>query len=380
MKIMLFCYVEQWKVEISNWTNILACLPHEFVIVPFMKLAEVPKYSEVIHETKRLSDNVSFDPVYLRSTNSGFRNLLFPNIALADSLSIFNAISRSKPDIVVCFYISHAYPLAVFKKIFGFSLCVYALGSDMNLENSLLQNIVRRFVFANSKLIFSVSNQMKTKIEEVTDRRVIVIPSSVDLSFFRPLFSRADLRKKWGIKTRKVILTVCHLDKNKGVDVLMKAFRKINSTDVGLLIAGDGPERESLKQLADILGIGEQVKFLGFRNREELLELYNLADLFALASYSEGLPRVLIEAMGCGCIPLVTNVGDATAVVNSGLNGFVVNPGDPEEMGESIKYIFTLAERSLNIIRDSARCMVADDFDSEKVIKKLVESIVSIRS
>lgn len=92
--------------------------------------------------------------------------------------------------------------------------------------------------------------------------------------------------------------------------VVIKGFRTINHNDVDLLIVGDGEERKSLEKLSAFLGIKEKVKFIGFRNRKELLELYNIADLFVLASYSEGLPRALIEAMGCGCIPLVTNVGE----------------------------------------------------------------------
>lgn len=378
MKIMLFCYAQQMKVEISNWAVFLARLPHEFVVTPLVRLIDEAKYKEVVSRLGHSSDNVSVDPVYLRSLDSSFRNLAVPNVMLKDALSIFNAVKRSRPDAIVCFYVSHAYPLAVLKRIFKFRLCVYAVGSDINLENDLLHRLVRNFTFGNCELIFSVSRKIKNKIEEDTGHSVIVIPSSADLSFFRPLFSRAELRKKWGITPKKVILTVCRLDRNKGVDVLMRAFRRIDKTDVGLLIVGDGPERESLKQLSDVLGISEQVKFLGFRNRTELLELYNLADLFVLASYSEGLPRVLIEAMGCGCIPLVTNVGDATTLVNNGLNGFVVNPGDHEEMGEAIEHVLSLAERTLSIIRDRATCTVTDKFDSRMAVKKMVEVIASL--
>jgi glycosyltransferase involved in cell wall biosynthesis len=175
-----------------------------------------------------------------------------------------------------------------------------------------------------------------------------------------------------------VILTVCRLDKNKGVDVLIKSLGMLNSNDVNLLIVGEGVEQKALKELSSALGVQKNVTFLGFRNRKELLELYNLADLFALASYSEGLPRVLIEAMACGCVPIATSVGDVAAVVVDGFNGFTVNPGDYEKFAERIKEILSLSEEKIKLIQSRARRTVTDDFDSRKVIKKMVDSINSL--
>jgi glycosyltransferase involved in cell wall biosynthesis len=378
MKIMLFCYAEEMKIEISNWAVYLARLPHEFVIAPLVRLIDAAKYKEVISRLGQSSDNISVDPVYLRSLDSSFRNLVLPNVMLKDALSIFNVVKRSRPDAIVCFYASHAYPLAVLKRIFKFRLCVYALGSDINLENDLFHRLARNFTLGNCELVFSVSRKIKNKIEEDTGHSVMVIPSSTDLSFFRPLFSNMKLRRKWRVQTKRVILTVCRLHKYKGVDIVIKAFRTINYNDVDLLIVGDGVERKSLEKLSAVLGIKEKVKFLGFRNRKELLELYNIADLFVLASYSEGLPRVLIEAMGCGCIPLVTNAGDVTAVIRDGYNGFIVNPGDFVRIGERMTYIFSLPEQTLSILKDRARYAVMYEFDSEIAIRKMVESIVSL--
>jgi glycosyltransferase involved in cell wall biosynthesis len=279
----------------------------------------------------------------------------------------------------MCFYVTHAYPLVIFRRILKFSLCVFAMGSDVNIEKDLPHRLVKRFIYNNSDLIFAVSSEIKREIKEDSDCRVIIIPSSADPSFFRPLCSRIELRRKWGfIGKSRIILTVCRLDKNKGVDVLIRSLQMLDCDDFCLLIAGDGTERESLEELAGILGFKERVKFLGFQNREELLELYNLADLFVLASYSEGLPRVLIEAMACGCIPVVTNVGDAAAVVRDGFNGFIVDPGDHERLGERIKQTLSLPEETMKVIQNRARRIVENGFDSRRAIKKMVDSISAL--
>lgn len=379
MKIMLFCWAQEMKIMLLNWAVYLARFPQDFIITPLVRLKDKMNYEEAISQLSQTNKKISVYPIYLKSPDSRFRNLLNLNVLLSDFLSIFNVIKCSKPNVIVCFYVSHAYPLVVLKKIFKFSLCVVAMGSDVNLENTLLHRLVKKFIYHNCELIFAVSWKLKEKIENEHDFNVIVVPGSTDPSFFRPLNSKTTLRRKWSIKLRsRVILTVCRLDKNKGVDVLIKSLGMLNSNDVNLLIVGEGVEQKALKELSSALGVQKNVTFLGFRNRKELLELYNLADLFALASYSEGLPRVLIEAMACGCVPIATSVGDVAAVVVDGFNGFTVNPGDYEKFAERIKEILSLSEEKIKLIQSRARRTVTDDFDSRKVIKKMVDSINSL--
>lgn len=376
MRIMLFCWAEEMKIELVNLAAHIARLPHNFVIAPLVRLRDKANYQEAISQLNRSSSNIRVDPTYLRSPDVKFRNLLNPNVLLSDFLSIVNLIRRSKPDVIVCFYVLHAYPLVLLKKFFRFSLCVVAMGSDVNLQNTFLDRLVKNVIYHNSDLIFANSWSLKNKIEKERHSNVIVVPSSADPSFFKPLNSRTQLRRKWRIQPwKRVVLTVCRLDKNKGVDILMRSIKLLNSDDVDLLIAGDGEERKSLEKLSASLGIQKNVAFLGFRERAELLELYNLADVFALASYSEGLPRVLIEAMACGCVPIVTNVGSAAKVVVDGFNGFTVRPGNYEEFAERINNIMLLPEEKLGIMRSRARRAVKHDFDSRRLIEKIVDNI-----
>jgi glycosyltransferase involved in cell wall biosynthesis len=262
------------------------------------------------------------------------------------------------------------------KRIFKFSLCVVAMGSDINLENSLPQRLMKTYVFRNSELIFARSWKLKERIEKEYGRNAIVIPSAADSSFFKPISSKRELRQKWGLKPDSpTILTVCNLDKNKGVDILIRAVKELEFDDVNLLIAGEGAERKALEELASELEIQKNVSFLGFRSRDELLELYNLADIFALASYSEGLPRALIEAMASGCIAIVTNVGDAEAVVTESFNGFLVSPGNYNEFAERFKEVFAFSEEANKLVRSRARQTVRDNFDSQKLTEKMIDSL-----
>jgi glycosyltransferase involved in cell wall biosynthesis len=381
MKIMLLCATDQLRVEIVRLAPYLAQLPHNFTLSPFVRSRDKETYNSAISQLNHADKNISTDPIYLKSPNMGFINLLNPSVLFNDFRSIFNIIKRVKPDVVICYYVLHAYPLVVLKKILKFSLCVVAMGSDVHLDSSLLQRFAKKFIYRNCELIFARSWKMKGIIAREYCGKVIVIPSAADTSFFRPLNLKTVLRRKWGIPQRSgVILTVCRLDKNKGVDVLIKSLGVLNSNDVNLLVVGEGVERKALKELSATLGVQKSVIFLGFRNREELLELYNLADLFAVASYSEGLPRVLIEAMACGCIPIVTKVGSMPAVVSDGFNGFVINPGDLEKFVERVDEVFSFPEERRKLMQTRAREAVEADFDSRKLIKRMVDKISDLYS
>jgi glycosyltransferase involved in cell wall biosynthesis len=376
MKIMFFCWAQEMQTEFSHLAKYLAEYPQQFIITPLIRHAEKRKYEKTVSDLKETSKNVTVSPIYLKSSNSSFSNLLNPNTLLSDFGSIFKVLESSKPDAVVCFYISHAYPLVLLKKISNFHLCIVAMGSDINLDTSLLQKLARKMAYRNSDLIFARSWKLKDLIEEEQRCSVIVNPSSTDVSFFRPLGAKMELREKWGINpVDHVVLSVCRLDKNKAVDILLKALHTLGQDGFRLLVVGDGVEREALAEQASELGLNSQVSFLGPRNRDELLELYNLSDVFALASYAEGLPRVVIEAMACGCIPVVTKVGSVPAVVKDGFNGFLVTPGNYEELASKIKEATGFPEEQIALMQERACCTVMDEFDSRKTTRQMIDSI-----
>ena len=213
---------------------------------------------------------------------------------------------------------------------------------------------------------------------------VVVIPLGIDPSFFKPLNLKKTLRQKWGIKQEDIIiLTVCSLNKHKGVDVLIKSLallNRIQKMDVMLLIAGDGPEKFTLEKLSQKLGLQKNIFFLGFRNRSELLELYNLADIFVLSSYSEGLPRVLAEAMACGCVSISTSVGDVSKIIVNGHDGFTVEPGNPVDLAKQISKVLSLTQEEIIFIKNNARSKVLNKLDQKKLSKKMKKLVIRART
>jgi len=155
-------------------------------------------------------------------------------------------------------------------------------------------------------------------------RAVETIPNGVDLDLFRP-------RAEGPPPDPVTVLSVGRFAPQKNNAGLLRAAagaaRKV-SRPFRLELVGDGPERGSLAALAGALGLADRVAFLPWQPREALLARYQGAHLLALASYEEGMPNVVLEAMACGLPILGTRIGGTEELVSDGDNGLLVPPGD----------------------------------------------------
>jgi len=343
-----------------------------------MRSKDIAELKETIYDLQKY-EGVSVIPILLKSPNTQFKNLLNPRILLSDFLSIFKSFLYIKPDIVVCFYVMHAYPLVILKKIFGFSLYSYAIGDDIHVGKNILYKITRKLIYINSDMVFAVAEDLKKKIQNVHDCNVIVIPFGTDSNLFKPLQEKLALRQKWGVNPKDfVIFTASRLVRGKGVKLLVKSLTTIKNDTIKLMIAGVGEELNSLKSLAMQLNVHQRTSFLGWRTKLELLELFNIADLFILPTYSEGLPRVLLEAMACGCICIATEVGDISNVIVDGYSGFLIPPGNLEKLTEKINYVASLSEEEINFIKLKARLTIIRNFDNKNLVIRMIKCFLCL--
>lgn len=132
-------------------------------------------------------------------------------------------------------------------------------------------------------------------------RRVEYVPGvGADVERFRDASAdRAELRASLGIPSDAVVLlSVGELNANKNHAVVVRTLARMKNARLHYLIAGEGPQRERLSQLAKQLGVGEQVQLLGYRN--DVPELCRAADIHVFSSIREGLGLAPIEAMAAG--------------------------------------------------------------------------------
>lgn len=151
----------------------------------------------------------------------------------------------------------------------------------------------------------------------VPEERIVVIYNAVEsVNGIKPL--------SIPLKTPVKVGTVGRLVPWKRIDQLVEALIQI--PDMGLVVVGDGPERERLEALAERLGVSDRVHFAGSRSKAETLGLMSACNFFVLNSTYEGLPHVVLEVMALGLPVVATAVGGTLEVIKDGETGILVSP------------------------------------------------------
>ncbi|HZD56703.1 MAG TPA: glycosyltransferase, partial [Anaerolineales bacterium] len=152
----------------------------------------------------------------------------------------------------------------------------------------------------------------------------------------------------------------------KGVDVLLRAMTQINAD---LWIGGDGEMRGEWAELAAELGLQDRVRFLGDIPRHELPGVYASVNIFVLPSTlrAEAFGIVLPEAMAAGLPCVTTELGTGTSfVVQDGLTGLVVPPGDPDVLARALRRLLEDPELRVRMGAEG-RARVIAEFTVEKM-------------
>jgi glycosyltransferase involved in cell wall biosynthesis len=153
--------------------------------------------------------------------------------------------------------------------------------------------------------------------------------------------AQEELKRSFGLNGA----TVAFAGRLTAQKALGRALDAIAATDgVQLVIAGEGPDRESLERRAKDLGLVDRVSFIGAQPRERVIELFRAADATVLTSSWENFPHTVVEALAVGTPVVAMNAGGVAEVVHDGVNGLVVPSGDTRALSEALKRYFEDAE------------------------------------
>ncbi len=241
-------------------------------------------------------------------------------------------------------------------------------GTDITLvgaDKSFFE--ITKYSIDISDRVTAVSNYLatKTRVEFGTQRPIDVVHNFVDTTRFYPQEAHA-CRSDLAPNGEKIVMHLSNFRPVKNITGVIQMFHRLTEdVPATLLLVGDGPESGAAMTLAQKLGIGERVRFMG--NQQRVENLFSCADVFLLPSYYESFGLAALEAMACGVPVVAADVGGVSEVIENGVNGYLVGPDDYDGGGEKLKMLAT--DDSLHeSFKNAALATVKNKFTAEHIV------------
>jgi lipopolysaccharide exporter len=274
-------------------------------------------------------------PRWLYPPRGGWTNAFF---LFARLLPMVTGVRRRRPFDVIDAHFAHPEGIAavLLGRILRCAVLVTLRGSELRYQDQRLKRFWMSWALRRADRVIAVSDGLRDLAVDlgVDPRRVRTVPNGIADDVFFPR-DRQVCRSRHGIgPAERIILSAGDLAELKGHHRVIAAVSDLNAQGmrVRLLIAGgigrSGRYAETLRQQVEIGGLEDQVLFLGEKSQPALAELMSAADVFCLASSSEGWPNVVNEALACGTPVVATDVGAVRQMLVSDRYGAVVRVDD----------------------------------------------------
>ena len=233
------------------------------------------------------------------------------------------------------------------------------------------RNIEKVVNFSEKTIV--VSKKLKKigeKYLEVNKDKIIVVPNGISM---RDIYTGKN-KNIQEYNGKKVILSVSHLIKTKGIDLNLRAIAKLRQKypDIIYLIIGKGKEKKKLEKLINELNLKNVVVFIGEVSHHKVMEYMTFCIIFSLPSWNEGFGIVYLEAMAQGK-PIIGCQGEGIEdFVEHNKTGLLVKPKDVDSLVKAMDYLLSNPDEA-RAMGERAKKLVLENYTWEKNAEKTIK-------
>lgn len=309
----------------------------------------------------------------LKEKNIKYLNLAKkPGMRITAALKLARIIRKYKIDIIT----THNYGALFYGTI---AKLLARRGSILHVDHNrvfpdktkrwISEKTLSRFAFK----VIAVSSELKTNLiqyEKINETHIDIITNGINGNEYSKKIDRARKIDELGLDNKVPILGMAvRLAEEKGICYFLEAcedlFRQGQVFQV--IIAGDGPLKNELKEKTTSLNLDGYVKFLG--ERTDVNEILQVLDVYVLPSISEGMPLSLLEAMAASKAIVATNIGGIPEVIENEVSGLLVNSKSPSGLSEAIGRLINDVGLRENLGSYAKKC-----FDEKYSIETMMSS------
>lgn len=286
------------------------------------------------------------------------------------AVRLVRVLRRRSPDVLHC-HMVHANLLGRLVRPLAGVPVVICTAHNMN-EGGRSRELAYRMTHTLADLTTSISHaaaQRYIEVGAVPEGKIRVVPNGIDTSRFRADSDvRRQSRAQLGLADEFVWLAVGNFCPAKDHANLLTAFAEVLKarSDAQLLLVGEGPLKGQARTMADTLGIGTRVSFLG--RRMNVSALMNAADAYVMSSAWEGMPVVLLEASAAELPIVATDVGGNREVVEDEVSGLLVPAHDPRTLADTMMRLMRFSKNELSLMGKHGRANTVHKYDLGQVV------------
>jgi phosphatidyl-myo-inositol dimannoside synthase len=291
-------------------------------------------------------------------------------------IKTFFYVFKNNPDVIFCSHVNLSPLCFVVCKLFNKNYIVFTHGTDVwNLES-----VIKIKCFEKAKFVVTVSNFTKSKIIEQIpgiEPRIYLLPNTVNENRFHFKEKSKNLIRKHKLEGKKIIFTLARLSKleeYKGYDKVIRAIPKVleKIPNATYILGGKGDGLKDIKKLVDRLGLGNTIIMPGFIPNEELVDYYNIADVYIMPSKKDGFGIVFLESLACGTPVIAGNKDGSVDPLQNGKTGLLINPDDMNSIIKALTSVLNGKVENENIINpEYLRNQTIKEFGFNEFKKKL---------